>query len=94
MLQNIVQTQHRLPSFWLGVNEEYEEVVAGDGGEAEEEEVDYGEDVRGGEGAPVAGEVCPQLHLGYWASSLWFYSFKLIGSSLIYFILEASQNLD
>ena len=65
-------------------------MVAGDGGEAEEEEVDYGEDVRGGEGAPVAGEVCPQLHLGYWASSLWFYSFKLIGSSLIYFILEAS----
>ena len=43
-----------------------EEVVAGDGGKAEEEEVDGGEDVGGGEGAPVGGEVSPHLHLGYW----------------------------
>ena len=44
-------------------------MVADGGGDAEEEEVDGGEDVGGGEGAPVAGEVCPQLHLGYWTSS-------------------------
>ena len=36
-------------------------MVAGDGGEAEEEEVDGGEDVGGGEGGPVGGEVGPQL---------------------------------
>ena len=43
-------------------------MVAGDGGEAEEEEVDGGEDVWGGEGAPVGGEVCPCGHHSYWAS--------------------------
>ena len=45
-------------------------MVAGDGGEAEEEEVDGGEGVGGGEGAPVGGEVTPQLHLGYSLYSL------------------------
>ena len=37
-------------------------MVAGNGGEAEKEEVDCCEDVRGGKGAPVRFEVCQQLH--------------------------------
>ena len=40
-------------------------MVADGGGKDEEEEVDGAEDVRGGEGGPVAGEVGPQLHPGY-----------------------------
>ena len=67
-LQQVEQTQHSLPSFWLGVDEADEEVVADDSSEAKEEEVDGGEDVGGGEGVPVGGEVGPQLHLGYSAS--------------------------
>ena len=53
MVKAMVQTQHGLPSLWLGIDEADEEVVADDGGKAEEEEVDGGEDVEGGEGAPV-----------------------------------------
>ena len=62
MLQNMGQTQHSLPSLGLGVDEAGEEVVAGNGGQAEKEEVDCCEDVRGGEGATVRFEVCQQLH--------------------------------
>ena len=40
-------------------------MVADESSKAEEEEVDGGEDVGGGEGAPVGGEVSPHLHLGY-----------------------------
>ena len=43
-------------------------MVADESSKAEEEEVDGGEDVGGGEGAPVGGEVSPHLHLVYWAS--------------------------
>ena len=73
MVKAMVQTQHGLPSLWLGIDEADEEVVADDGGKAEEEEVDGGEDVGGGEGGPVGGEVGPQLHPGYWASPDWMY---------------------
>ena len=40
-------------------------MVADESSKAEEEEVDGGEDVGGGEGAPVGGEVCPQFHTSY-----------------------------
>ena len=64
-LTNVQQTQHSLPSFWLGVEEADKEVVTDGGSKDEEEEVDGAEGVGGGEGAPVGGEVCPQFHTSY-----------------------------
>lgn len=63
LLKNMMQTQHRLSSLWLRVDEQNKQVVAGYGGEAEEDEVDDGEEVADGEGGPVGGEQGPGSHL-------------------------------